>query len=65
MPGTFKESNHEIETQIASPDDTEEAIYKYYKTKEIFREASMNEFNKRIPEDDLNGMKKESFFGFI
>uniref|UniRef100_A0A1I7VYT7 DUF1758 domain-containing protein n=1 Tax=Loa loa TaxID=7209 RepID=A0A1I7VYT7_LOALO len=52
-------------------DDTKEAIYKYHRTKEIFRKASMNvreflsndkEFNKQIPEDDLNKTNKETFF---
>ncbi|VBB35249.1 unnamed protein product [Acanthocheilonema viteae] len=61
-----------VDNIILIADNMEEAIYKYHKTKEIFREAAMNvreflsndkEFNKRVPENDLNKAKKETFFG--
>uniref|UniRef100_A0A1I7VNN6 Reverse transcriptase domain-containing protein n=1 Tax=Loa loa TaxID=7209 RepID=A0A1I7VNN6_LOALO len=61
-----------VDNIILTADDTKEAIYKYHGTKEIFRKASMNvreflsndkEFNKQIPEDDLNKTNKETFFG--
>uniref|UniRef100_A0A1I7VT35 Reverse transcriptase domain-containing protein n=1 Tax=Loa loa TaxID=7209 RepID=A0A1I7VT35_LOALO len=60
-----------VDNIILTADDTKETIYKYHGTKEIFRKASMNvreflsndkEFNKRIPEDDLNKTNKETFF---
>uniref|UniRef100_A0A1I7VAN4 Integrase catalytic domain-containing protein n=1 Tax=Loa loa TaxID=7209 RepID=A0A1I7VAN4_LOALO len=67
-----KEGNCTRFLWVKNLDDTEEAIYKYHETKEIFRKASITvreflsndkEFNKRIPEDDLNKMNKEIFFG--
>uniref|UniRef100_A8PBY3 SD27140p, putative n=1 Tax=Brugia malayi TaxID=6279 RepID=A8PBY3_BRUMA len=59
-----------VDNVIISANETEEALYKYERTKEIFNEASMNiteflsndeEFNKRIPECDLSQINQEKF----
>uniref|UniRef100_A8PPL2 Uncharacterized protein n=1 Tax=Brugia malayi TaxID=6279 RepID=A8PPL2_BRUMA len=61
-----------VDNVIISANGTEEALYKYERTEEIFGEASMNireflsndkKFNERIPECDLSQTNQEIFLG--